>query len=265
LPLTVGIIKTHFHAEPSPSFPETGEVASLDTRGIIGRKGNSTFIAFGGTDALVWENFWTDFDFKLLQNSDIHRGFQAAFEAVRPKIDVVIDAAKPDVDAGRGRLFLTGHSLGAALAALAAERALERGVEPAALYTFGMPRVGGATFAARYNGRPLAHRTYRLVHGLDIVARVPFPELGFRHIGRVLICNSGKKFGRSDQPTAVGSNDPTLLTRFGISALGALQRVFSSGQVFQKPGPGPFGPLFRLLPQPIRDHLQDRYIAALTP
>ena len=36
-----------------------------------------------------------------------------------------------------------------------------------------------------------------------------------------------------------------------------------SGNLSALPGPGPFGPLFQFLPQPIRDHLQDRYWTAL--
>jgi len=31
----------------------------------------------------------------------------------------------------------------------------------------------------------------------------------------------------------------------------------------RQPGPGTFGPLFKYLPQPIRDHLQDSYYNAL--
>lgn len=44
----------------------------------------------------------------------------------------------------------------------------------------------------------------------------------------------------------------------------SVANVFS-GSVLSPPGPGLYGPPFRLLPQQIRDHWQDLYIAALTP
>jgi hypothetical protein len=104
-----------------------------------------------------------------------------------------------------------------------------------------------------------------LVHGLDLVARVPPRKLltGFHHVGRLLQCDSGKKFDRAllseiglDQPTLSGELTNTLSV--GIGGL-------LSGHVLGPTGPGTFGPLFPFLPMPIRDHLQDSYWKALAP
>ena len=71
-------------------------------------------------------------------------------------------------------LFITGHSLGGALAIIAAERLRrELKIEAAAVYTFGAPRVGSAAFAGSYNACGLGDRSYRLIHGLDIVPTLP--------------------------------------------------------------------------------------------
>jgi triacylglycerol lipase len=233
------------------------KTSNLDTRCIIGQRGESTFIAFGGTDPLVWQNLWTDGAFARNPATDTHEGFQAAFDAVAETVDDAIGAR-------RGPLFITGHSMGGALAALAATRALQKGAEPTAVYTFGMPRLGGETFATAYNNGPLGAKTYRLVHGLDLVSRVPFAKLQFFHVGRVLQCDRGKKFDRAAQPSAIGSNEPTTTTGLAVG-VAAIAQDFFSGKFLQPEGPGPFGPLFRFLPPQIRDHLQDQYWTALEP
>jgi hypothetical protein len=44
----------------------------------------------------------------------------------------------------------------------------------------------------------------------------------------------------------------------------AFKKALFTGHFLAEKGPGPYGSLFRLLPPPVRDHLQDRYIAALS-
>src|SRR5258708_4320788 len=93
-----------------------------------------------------------------------------------------------------GQLIFTGHSLGGALAVLAAARAAAARRAISAVYTFGMPRTGNAAFADDYNRR-LGDRTYRLVYGSDIVPTVPpsaDPKLPYRHVGRYLRSVSGR-------------------------------------------------------------------------
>ncbi|WP_437752124.1 lipase family protein [Sorangium sp. So ce1389] len=99
----------------------------------------------------------------------------------------------PDAGAAPGKLealYITGHSLGAAMAALAAARLftdgrygdlrrLLRGV-----YTFGQPMVGDAAFATRA-GELLGDRLFRFVYANDIVPRLPPLSTGrFVHFGR---------------------------------------------------------------------------------
>lgn len=100
----------------------------------------------------------------------VHRGFRNAVNEVFGQISDL---------AGSGRaLWLTGHSLGGALAILAAARLPNvQGV-----YTFGAPSVGNSTFGA---GLPV--RPFRFVHGDDIVPRIlsftSFPADGFPFFG----------------------------------------------------------------------------------
>lgn len=97
----------------------------------------------------------------------VHRGFKRALNSVWTQIAAALDKLDCPV-------FYTGHSLGAALATLAAVRRA-----PQAVYAYGSPRVGDSRFVAKLRGV----QVYRVVHGDDIVASVPIESFGFRHAG----------------------------------------------------------------------------------
>jgi hypothetical protein len=97
----------------------------------------------------------------------VHRGFKRALNSVWSDVAAALDALQCPV-------FYTGHSLGAALATLAAARRA-----PRAVYAYGSPRVGDARFVEKLRHVPV----YRIVHGNDIVAAVPLESFGFRHAG----------------------------------------------------------------------------------
>jgi hypothetical protein len=97
--------------------------------------------------------------------------------------------------AAKKRLWVTGHSLGGALAKLWALWAVARGHEVAGVYTFGQPRVGDASFATLYNS-VLRDRSFRVVHADDIVPRVPWMLSRYRHAGHEVLAQSRKEEGR---------------------------------------------------------------------
>ena len=71
-------------------------------------------------------------------------------------------------------VWVTGHSLGAALATLATIRLTNDGIPVNGLYTYGCPRVGEVKFRSLFEENVTA-RAYRLVNNNDIVARIPIP------------------------------------------------------------------------------------------
>jgi triacylglycerol lipase len=235
----------------------------IDTRALIGERPDCTVVAFAGTDPALARNLITDVRVRLT-DENTHAGFQDAFDAAWPQI-------QPKIQVSARPLFFTGHSLGAALAVLAAAKAHRCGITPAAVYTFGMPRAGGQDFAGTYNDI-LGERTFRLVHGGDIVPCIPEwaarlappARIPFQHVGRMLKCESGGKFDRAAQPSPLDSNDPTF--RAGVRENWINRKNAALAGILLAPaGPGLFGPFYTLLPFAIRDHLPDRYRHALEP
>lgn len=71
-----------------------------------------------------------------------------------------------------GRLYVTGHSKGGAMAHLAGIRFAETlGIEPAAIVSFAGARPGTQDFADAYHARQLASRRYE--YGDDLVPHLP--------------------------------------------------------------------------------------------
>jgi triacylglycerol lipase len=268
--------------------------ASFDTTGVLGERPDAVVLAFAGTDPAVWETVATDFNLRI-GPSHVHVGFQAAMDAVAANVDAAVSLSQQS----QKPLFIAGHSLGAALGILAARHAVDRQAAPRAVYGYGTPRVGDATFQGEYNNRIAADGiglglvTYRLVHGLDIVARVPpaalsalvpGAQVNYVHVGRVLECGTRAKFVAANL-SAQEANDPDvtpgyvmrLVQSAALHGVGGILGAFASGHLptpqeftaalFRNLPPRGHGPLadwLRLLPAPIREHLQDQYIDALT-
>jgi triacylglycerol lipase len=94
-------------------------------------------------------------------------------------------------------VWFTGHSLGAALATLAADRyGKSRG-----LYTFGSPRVGDIEFRTRFKTT-----YYRFVNDDDIVTRVPPEVLGYRHVGNRIFIDGNGYIGSLTSPMNNGKD-----------------------------------------------------------
>ncbi|MEG3436062.1 lipase family protein [Pannus brasiliensis CCIBt3594] len=80
----------------------------------------------------------------------------------------------------RSEILITGHSLGAALATLAACHlhaiAVAENLTPSIdLYTIASPRVGDETFAEIFKNPRVPLRSYRVFNSEDLVPSVPFP------------------------------------------------------------------------------------------
>ena len=85
-------------------------------------------------------------------------------------------------------LWVTGHSLGGAMATLASVRLTDEGYKVRAVYTYGSPRVGDRVFRDSYR---LAN--YRFVNDNDLVPHLPF-RWCYKHVGKLRLVNSEGDF-----------------------------------------------------------------------
>jgi triacylglycerol lipase len=97
----------------------------------------------------------------------IHVGFKGEINKLWP----AIEKATASIDC----LYVTGHSLGAAMATIASGRMQSKVL---ALVTFGSPRVGNKEYV---NSLTVTH--YRVQNNCDDVTKVPFLLMGFAHHG----------------------------------------------------------------------------------
>lgn len=103
---------------------------------------------------------------------EVHQGFWGAWEVLAAGVRAAVDALPADLG-----LYITGHSLGGALAQIASAE-LERDTL-AGCYTFGSPRVATAQFDTLVK---CPH--YRVINAWDLVPGVPLAAWwGYEHSG----------------------------------------------------------------------------------
>ena len=242
--------------------PPNAPPSLTDTNGLVATGWGATTVSFAGTDPLKVENWLTNVRAALSRDDDTHTGFQEGVDAVWPRI---LSAIR-DRDGEHRRLFIVGHSLGGALAAIAAKRLLREqpSAEIAGVYTFGMPRCGGEQFARAYEPL-LGARTYRFVRGDDGVATLPPSDLGYRHVGRLISCPHDGAFlgGRlADAPSDKPGFSQSALSGIG-HGLEMLKDTFLRGRLPPPTQPNPLGFFFRFLEPSIGDHISSSYLHAL--
>lgn len=107
----------------------------------------------------------------------VHTGFFLAWASIEKSVLLQIHRWKRELIA-QGQvmppLYITGHSLGGALATMAAAALVDNGIRVDGVYTFGQPRVGDRTFVTQLNANT-GGRVFRFVNHNDIVPHVPPP------------------------------------------------------------------------------------------
>ena len=131
-----------------------------------------------GTEVKEWNDIKADLSIALVPSRTgigrVHRGF-------RTYTDKIWEPIKSHIKNINGRqLWLTGHSLGAAMATLMARRCvLDTSLPTPVLFTYGSPRVGDRIYIDEFNTHITHHRW---VNDGDIVTKVPFAPL-YYHCG----------------------------------------------------------------------------------
>jgi predicted lipase len=142
-------------------------------RGFILKESNSSTIAFKGTDSLSdWVSnihitkisvAWLD-NYKPIPHA--HKGFTSAYNVIREYI-LSLDRKYKNI------IYVCGHSLGAAIATLAAmDLKISFPQKVIIIYTFASPRVGDTTFAKIFNDI-MKYNTQRIYIEGDLVPKIP--------------------------------------------------------------------------------------------
>ena len=145
-------------------------------------------------------------------NCTVHSGFMTSWRNTRCIVVPHVEQALrdyPDYE-----LVLVGHSLGGAVAALAALEFQARGMDPH-VTTFGEPRVGNKDFNEYFDQRFNLHsisaedaKYRRVTHASDPIPLLPLEEWGYRmHAGEIYISKTSLPPTRSDLHHCKGDQD----------------------------------------------------------
>lgn len=217
-------------------------IARRETQLFIAGNQQFIIVAFRGTEPSKIKDWMTDADIEKCAGpfgSLVHSGFDRALGYVW---DELVTTLRQFQDQGQS-LWITGHSLGAALATLATAYLRDSGrrlSDPKdkpvnGLYTFGCPRTGNHDFERAFN-QDSGARIFRFVNNNDIVTRVPPREFDYSHVGKLLYFSSGGK---------TLETDPHWWYRFLDSVKGSFEDIGYMG------------------PDNIKDHSMDNYLKCL--
>lgn len=139
--------------------------------GVVARKGDISVIAIRGTET---QHQWLE-DFRAIAQPVaheqwwIHRGFADVWNSISASLQKAWDTAS----SANARVYITGHSLGAAVALIMGVHHPE-----SSTWTF----AGPAVFSP-IRGLPPSANIVRIVNPSDLVPKVPVPPL-YQHIGQ---------------------------------------------------------------------------------
>jgi pimeloyl-ACP methyl ester carboxylesterase len=163
-------------------------VAAGNTQVFVGANDEHIVAAFRGTESPTTIDGLKDWlltnavNFLVLPEGDIgtdfaaagvgarfHQGFMVALAQVW---DSFFEAVKALRDEKKRPIWLTGHSLGGALAVLAAWRLEQKFIQVHKVYTYGAPMVGNSHAAEAFS-REFDNRIYRYVDARDFIPFLP--------------------------------------------------------------------------------------------
>lgn len=164
-------------------FPRSRFLDKRDTQAYVMANGQTIVVAFRGTQPDKLLDWMSDCDTLFVNGpfGRVHNGFNLALSQVWEELIATVTEFQ---DQGQS-LWLTGHSLGAALATLASARWREQDKPVNGLYHFGSPRVGDRVFERSFD-QDFAARNFRFVNNADLVTRVPLRVMGYSHAGTML-------------------------------------------------------------------------------
>ncbi|MCR9293805.1 MAG: lipase family protein [bacterium] len=221
------------------------EIVTLDDgpmSGFMARRDDVAVIAFRGTNMTSPADWMTNINFYLQTRMDrdrkFHRGFQNAYERFSNEIRLNLASWNPK------HLWITGHSLGGAMAVCCAYDCLMQQTPIAGLITYGQPRVANPSMA-QYLNQQLEDRYLRFINSDDIVPSVPpsGPRLisDYEHAGHTAWFTNGtiERDNRLMTKSADDSDDTESMTspedQITVEQLNELQALLRLSAATQPP------------------------------
>ena len=165
-------------------------ISERETQCFVAADNKKIILAFRGTEPNKLRDWMSDA--RVVQVSGpfgkVHKGFDRALRAVWPRVQDTIVQFRDRAQS----LWITGHSLGGALALLAMAYLRDEDRPVYGLYTFGEPRVGNRTFERNFN-QDCRALCFRFVNNNDVVTRVPLRAMNYSHVGTCLYFDSRGK------------------------------------------------------------------------
>lgn len=155
-------------------------VATFNANGsqaILIKTNDFIVLSFRGTEPLELKDIKSDAHAtltKCVTEGRVHSGFHDAYNSIEVEVNQALEQYR------ELPLFITGHSLGGALATIAAKRITHSGGN-AACYTFGAPRVSDDHWLMTMK-TPI----YRVVNASDGVTMVPPPNMFIEPLSWIL-------------------------------------------------------------------------------
>jgi Lipase (class 3) len=191
---------------------------------LVGEIADGFVIAFRGTLPLDLHSIPTLRDWLSDLQADpvtvpgfpgvVHQGFADALGVLMPLITAELAKQQAASTAPGKAVYVTGHSKGGALAALAAWSLLQAGIMPAKVVTFAAAKPADAVFAGAYDTSGIVHARYE--YNNDIVPHLPLSDGGFIDVLSKL--------------PFIGQNY-TVLNRFNYHPVGTLFYIESNFQI----------------------------------
>lgn len=161
---------------------DTNSSTVTDTSGFIARDDANKAIVLSIRGSYSVRNWIADVEFLytnpgLCDGCEAEYGFWNSWDVVRTPLTKIINetvAANPDYE-----LVVVGHSLGAAVATLAAADLRINGHPSASLYAFASPRVANSALAKFITSQG---KNYRFTHTKDPVPKLPLLAMGYVHV-----------------------------------------------------------------------------------
>lgn len=213
LPDETGIL-SNLKAE-DPGFISVHGYSKKSAQAALVEHASYLTLVFRGTDEPAdWIDNINAFPEQALFGA-FHRGFLHSVQDIWDPLFVrytELNRKKPRA------LFVTGHSLGGAMATVASSILIQEDESFTSAYTFGQPRAISRDAGRIYNVEAKG-KTFRFQNNNDIVTRAPARIMGYTHVGTFLYISQQRQIHQ----------DPGLWLQFLDSVDGAMESIKESG------------------------------------